>query len=207
MSPLRNLMPAVRSFGKLRVAATSALAALRDPTRADSVAELGEATGDRALRSIVHQMMSDPVGSRLLREKPRLNSRTLAADSLRELPQYSLGRSYLAYCERYGFSADERPPVTLVADPELAYAMTRYREVHDFLHILTGLPPTVEGELALKTLEAVQTGLPMTVMSALAGPLSLHEPTRWEHAHPPSATPLPANHAEGSQRHTAGDCV
>lgn len=40
-------------------------------------------------------------------------------------------------------------------DAELAYAMTRYREIHDFLHVLTGLPPTVEGELALKTLEAV----------------------------------------------------
>ena len=45
----------------------------------------------------------------------------------------------------------------LVEDAELAYAMTRYREIHDFLHVLTGLPPTVEGELALKTLEAVRT--------------------------------------------------
>ena len=91
----------------------------------------------------------------------------------------------------------------LVEDAELAYAMTRYREIHDFLHVLTGLPPTVEGELALKTLEAVrtraitrlspsagvagltmligaqvQTGLPMAALSALAGPFSMRQPER-----------------------------
>jgi hypothetical protein len=45
--------------------------------------------------------------------------------SLRALPQGSLGRCYFEYCERHGFSADERPEVdrTLVGDPELAYAM------------------------------------------------------------------------------------
>ena len=66
----------------------------------------------------------------------------------------------------------------LIDEPELAYAMTRYREIHDFLHVLTGLPPTVEGELALKTLEAVQTGLPMAALSALGGPLSMRDPRR-----------------------------
>jgi len=39
--------------------------------------------------------------------------------------------------------------------------MTRYREVHDFWHVLCELPPTVLGEITLKWLEAVQTGLPM----------------------------------------------
>eukprot|EP01048_Picozoa_sp_COSAG05_P034413 COSAG05_NODE_14375_length_398_cov_1.387960_1_plen_79_part_10 len=51
--------------------------------------------------------------------------------------------------------------------------MTRYREVHDFLHVLTGLPPTVEGEIALKTLEAVQVRLPIALLSSTAhGPVS-----------------------------------
>ena len=68
----------------------------------------------------------------------------------------------------------------LIDDPDLAYVMTRYREVHDFLHVLTGLPPTVEGELILKTLEAVQTCLPMPVLSAMAGPLSLQNPASIE---------------------------
>lgn len=80
---------------------------------------------------------------------------------------------------------------SLIDQPELAYAMTRYREIHDFLHVLTGLPPTVEGELALKTLEAVQTGLPMAALSAIAGPLSLRDPrkiSQWYSGAAPAVT-------------------
>jgi ubiquinone biosynthesis protein COQ4 len=45
--------------------------------------------------------------------------------------------------------------------------------VHDFLHALTGLPPTVLGELALKWFEMVQTELPLCTLSAFVGPLRL----------------------------------
>ena len=62
---------------KAMLAATAAASALRDPTRADAVAQLGEATGERALRMMLHQMMADPNGSRLLREKPRINTHSL----------------------------------------------------------------------------------------------------------------------------------
>jgi ubiquinone biosynthesis protein Coq4 len=102
-------------------AARAAVAALLDPTRAEAVAELGEATGRRALRHMYYQMLSDPTGSQLLRDQPRLNSSTtLAPDTLRALPTGSLGRTYLAYCEMNGFSADERPVVTCVSP--LSYA-------------------------------------------------------------------------------------
>jgi len=45
--------------------------------------------------------------------------------------------------------------------------------VHDFWHVLCGLPPTVLGELALKWVEMVQTGLPVAAFSGLFGPLAL----------------------------------
>ena len=51
--------------------------------------------------------------------------------------------------------------------------MTRYREVHDFWHVLCELPPSVYGEVMLKWLEAVQTGLPMCFLSGAVGPLRL----------------------------------
>lgn len=50
---------------------------------------------------------------------------------------------------------------------------SRYREVHDLWHVLSGLPPTVEGELALKWFELVQTGLPVCALGAVVGPLAL----------------------------------
>jgi len=40
--------------------------------------------------------------------------------------------------------------VQFVDNEELAYVMQRYREVHDFWHVLTGVPTTVLGEIALK---------------------------------------------------------
>jgi|EP01043_Picozoa_sp_COSAG02_P013419 hypothetical protein len=62
---------------RLVVAASSAMQALSDPTNAGAVARFGEATGDHALRRIYHQMLQDPVGSRLLRDKPRINTTSL----------------------------------------------------------------------------------------------------------------------------------
>ena len=54
-----------------------------------------------------------------------------------------------------------------VENPDLAYVMLRYRQVHDLWHVVLGMPPTVLGELAVKWVEMLQTGLPMTVLSSL----------------------------------------
>jgi len=60
---------------------------------------------------------------------------------------------------------------------DAAYVMLRYRQNHDFWHTLTGLPPTVLGELGLKWLELFQTGLPVAALSATVGSLSLSSDT------------------------------
>lgn len=39
--------------------------------------------------------------------------------------------------------------------------MTRYRETHDFIHTLVGMPTNMLGEVAVKWIEAINTGLPM----------------------------------------------
>lgn len=49
----------------------------------------------------------------------------------------------------------------------------RYRQVHDFWHVLVDLPPTVVGEIALKYYEWRITGLPVAALSSLLGPLTL----------------------------------
>ncbi|CAN0252882.1 unnamed protein product, partial [Ectocarpus sp. 13 AM-2016] len=90
-----------------------------------------------------------------------------------DLPDGTLGKSYSNFMKENNFSPDGRSPVKYVDDPDLAYVMRRYREVHDLWHALTGLPATVEGELALKWFELVQTGLPVCALSAVLGPLAL----------------------------------
>jgi ubiquinone biosynthesis protein COQ4 len=84
----------------------------------------------------------------------------------------------MRYLDRHGFSPDERHEVRFVQDPELAYVMQRYREVHDLLHVLSGLTPTVLGETAVKWLEMVQTGLPMAALSAILAPARLSSADR-----------------------------
>jgi len=51
--------------------------------------------------------------------------------------------------------------------------MTRYRETHDFLHVLLGLPTDVLSEVTVKWYEMIQTGLPMCILGALVGPIRL----------------------------------
>jgi len=98
----------------------------------------------------------------------------------------------VAPCTR--FSPDERPSVRHIEDPDLAYVMLRYRQVglreqpigrhpphqlcdrgqvHDFWHVLAGVPTTVLGELALKWFEMVHTKLPGCAVASFFGPLRL----------------------------------
>ena len=58
-------------------------------------------------------------------------------------------------------------------DAELAYVMQRFRELHDFWHVLFDLPPTEFGEIILKHVEMTQTKLPVCALSAFMGPLRL----------------------------------
>lgn len=113
-------------------------------------------------------MLSDPTGRRILRDRPRITSETLKLPYLRSLPENSVGRAYAFWLDREGVTPDTRSQVHYIDDEECAYVMQRYRECHDFYHAVTGLPTFVEGELALKALEFLNTLLPMTGLSLFA---------------------------------------
>jgi ubiquinone biosynthesis protein COQ4 len=159
-----------RSF----LAAGSALISLADPKRADMVAMLGETTGARALAALRDGMRASRDGAWLLEHRPRIAGPRFCARALAAAhAPHTLGGAYARFMLAHAFSADARAPVRLVADSESAYVMTRYREVHDFWHVLAGLPPTVLGEVALKWFEAAVTGLPSAALAAAGGPLRL----------------------------------
>ena len=113
-------------------------------------------------------MLSDPTGRRILRDRPRITSKTLHLPYLRSLPDNSVGRAYATWLDREGVSPDTRDNVQYIDDEECAYVMQRYRECHDFYHSVTGLPIFVEGELALKAFEFLNTVIPMTGLSLFA---------------------------------------
>ncbi|TPX72982.1 hypothetical protein SpCBS45565_g00141 [Spizellomyces sp. 'palustris'] len=155
------------------IAVSSAFGAIADPTRQETVAYLGEATGPFFLARARDKMLVHPVGRRILRERPAINTTTLDLDRLRGLPDGTFGREYVRFLDTEHVSPDTRVPVKYIGNSELAYVMQRYREVHDFWHTLTGLPTTIEAEIGLKWLEFVQSGFPVAMLSAFVGPLRL----------------------------------
>ncbi|CAG8936186.1 unnamed protein product [Penicillium salamii] len=147
----------------------SALGSLVNPRRADLIAALGEATATPFfIYRLRDAMLSDQTGRRILRDRPRITSETLKMTHLRTLPENSVGRTYAKWLDREGVSPDTRDNVQYIDNEECAYVMQRYRECHDFYHAVTGLPIFVEGELALKALEFLNTLLPMTGLSLFA---------------------------------------
>ncbi|OAX79512.1 ubiquinone biosynthesis protein COQ4, mitochondrial [Emergomyces africanus] len=151
------------------LAVGSAIGSLLNPRRGDLIAALGEATATPYfIYRLRDAMLSDPTGRRILRDRPRINSKTLSVDNLRSLSPNSVGRVYVGWLDREGVGPDTRATVQYIDDEECAYVMQRYRECHDFYHAITGLPVMVEGEIALKTFEFANTLLPMTGLSMFA---------------------------------------
>ncbi|KAL0491904.1 ubiquinone biosynthesis protein, mitochondrial [Acrasis kona] len=161
---------------KVAIAAGSSVISLVDPERGDMVAALGETTGKAALVKMLKQMKCSEEGRFILKERPiideTIEGSKFSYDYLQRLPADTLGGAYYKFMSSHGFLASGRTPVKFVDDEELAYVMTRYRQVHDFFHVLSDLPTSVAGELGVKWLELTQTGLPMTALSGTFGMLN-----------------------------------
>ncbi|XP_028394793.1 ubiquinone biosynthesis protein COQ4 homolog, mitochondrial-like [Dendronephthya gigantea] len=155
------------------LAVGSGFAAFLDPKRDDMIAVLGESTGYLALKRIRRSMQLNDEGQQILREQPRINTSTIDVPSLRELPEGTFGKEYTKFLAKNRVTPDTRLPVRFVDDPELAYIMQRYREIHDFTHTLLGMPTNIIGEITVKWFEMVQTGLPMCTFGSLLAPLRL----------------------------------
>ncbi|MBA7493019.1 hypothetical protein ES702_03574 [subsurface metagenome] len=144
----------------------SAIASLINPRRAEMIAACGEATAQPFfIRRLRDRMLADPTGRRILRDRPRITSKTMSLEKLRQLPDNSVGRTYAEWLDREGVTPDTRDQVQYIDNEEQAYVMQRYRECHDFYHAVTGLPIFVEGEIGLKAFEFANIGLPMTGLS------------------------------------------
>ncbi|KAJ3269056.1 Ubiquinone biosynthesis protein [Terramyces sp. JEL0728] len=142
------------------------------------VAALGETTGLRALEKLRNRLLLSKQGRQILKEKPIISSSTIDLNYLSQLPKDTFGFAYHSFLKTHNVSPDTRSDIKYVGDSQLAYVMTRYRQIHDFWHTLVDLPTTVEAEIGLKYFEYFQTGLPMNGLAAMAGPLNLNSEQR-----------------------------
>jgi len=156
------------------LAVGSAFMSLADPRRGDMVAALGETTAGPSLPRLRDILLESQEGRQILKDRPRINSKTVDMSKLAQLPEGTFGRAYITWLERCGVTPDTREPVHYIDDPELAYVMQRYRECHDFYHCIVNLPVSVDSEIAVKYFEFANLGLPLAAISALFGPLRLN---------------------------------
>ncbi|CCE80089.1 Piso0_003187 [Millerozyma farinosa CBS 7064] len=162
------------NFEKTLMFLGSSIGSYFHPERNEFIVALGESTAiEPILRQVRKQMLLDPVGRQILKERPRITSTSLDLDYLRSLPDNTIGKTYIKWLDREGVSPDTRVPVRYIDDEELAYVFQRYRECHDFYHSITGLPIIIEGEIAVKVLEFMNIGMPMPGLGALFAPLRL----------------------------------
>ncbi|KAL6453659.1 COQ4 Ubiquinone biosynthesis protein COQ4 [Candida maltosa Xu316] len=144
------------------------------PEQNKYIVALGESTAiTPVLKRLQRQMLSDPIGRQILRERPRMTSTSLDLDHLRSLPDNTIGKSYITWLDKEGVSPDTRVQVRYIDNDELAYIYQRYRECHDFYHAITGLPIIIEGEISVKVFEYMNIGIPMSGLGALFAPLRL----------------------------------
>lgn len=153
---------------------SASCATLLNLRRADLVGIMGELTSTSYFLRRLHQtMLMDVTGRRILHERPRMTHDRLDPRWLRTLPMNTLGKQYIEWMDMYGFQPGMRSPVRFINHEEKAYVMQRYRESHDFYHVLTGLPATLEGEVILKWFEWINMRLPIAILSAISGSVRL----------------------------------
>lgn len=135
---VRNYKPISSPIGRIRQLVKASVGALRDPLRADLVAECGDLSSQAALQQIQAKMVKSESGRLILREMPRVTNETWPVQKMLEMNPNTFGYQYALWMQKHSFSSNERPVVKYVQDVELAYIMQRYREVHDTLHVLLG---------------------------------------------------------------------
>lgn len=157
---------------------------VRDPNDTRHVFTLFESMiGPIEVRK-VGQFLESPEGRALFAKRPPVVQALTDRARLRQMPDGSLGRAYLAFVEAEGISADglveasEQGRITEhVTSPELAFLREYMRDTHDLWHTLTGYRGDIVGELSLLAFGFAQMGnlgvgflvLTGLAVSALAG--------------------------------------
>ncbi|CAG5018866.1 unnamed protein product [Parnassius apollo] len=163
-----NYIPTT-TFQKTILSVGSAAIALINPHRGDMIACLGEVTGGNSIKYMREKMLETNEGAKILIEQPRINSRTVCFKTLSEMPEGTVGRVYANFMKDNNITADSRLPVQFIADPDLAYVLQRYREVHDLVHATLFMKTTMLGEVTIKWVEGIQTKLPMCISGGIWG--------------------------------------
>jgi ubiquinone biosynthesis protein COQ4 len=139
--------------------------------------------GDTLARNFA-RFRDTPNGRRLLAERSSLLAVLSDRAALAAMPEGSLGRAYLRFCEARDLTADglvaasEPEGDPDITDPDLVFLGERMRDQHDLWHVVTGFGPDLYGELGVLSFTVAQTGNPGIALIVAAGFLRSRGPLR-----------------------------
>lgn len=150
----------------------------------DAAYSVGDALGGMSDERQLRRVLATPEGQGLAARRSSLPDALADHDALRALPDASLGREFLAFCERHGL--DSRKLVESQhqmsrdhgdLDPLRQWLSDRLTVMHDLWHVLVGYDATHAGESALMAFSLPQRvndrALPIFIaMSLLSGRIS-----------------------------------
>ena len=131
------------------------MALRRDPERTDAVFEVLDALDGPTNETSFVEFARHPEGRKLLAERPLLLDTLSDHEALRQLPEGSFGRAYLAFMEEAGLNAKDLVDAEIESgtaaesDPDRQWLADRGRDSHDLWHVLTGYGRDEAGEISL----------------------------------------------------------
>ena len=138
---------------------------LKNPEETEHVFEILDAlrgrSSERGFRKL-NRLRPD-----LVAEQPEMLAFLSDRTALAELPAGSLGREYLAFCEREGITADGLVEASDAirtrrggggGGGDVEWFERRGRDSHDLWHVVTGYGTNTLGEVCVVTFTAAQTG-------------------------------------------------
>lgn len=153
--------------------AGSALGLLVNPSRGDLLSVLTQVSSYPNIDRLVQQMRQTHEGRRLMAARPSINSRTIDLPALWALPDDTFGKEWVRWLKANNVGPDGRCEARYMPTLETRYVIQRYRETHDFYHVLLGMPTSTLGETVVKYFEMAHMHLPVAALSALGGSLRL----------------------------------
>jgi ubiquinone biosynthesis protein COQ4 len=159
--------------------ALRALRALsRDPDDTGQVFKIVSALSGDTQGRMLRRLEKSETGRRLLAERRPLVAALSDRERLRALPEGSLGRAYLQFCEQAGITADGLVAASEQGDfsdrsAEELFLAARMRDAHDLWHVVSGYQTDLIGEscvLAMTVVQAKNPGIALIVLLAYLRP-------------------------------------
>ncbi|EST08750.2 Ubiquinone biosynthesis protein Coq4 [Kalmanozyma brasiliensis GHG001] len=160
-------------LGRALLTTGSALGLLNNPSRGDLLSMLTQTSSGPSLAHLLESMRSTESGRRLLIERPSVNSETVDVEYLASLERGTFGREWVEWLKENGVGPDGRAEADYMPTSEQKYLIQRYRESHDFYHLLLRMPVTQLGETVVKYFEMAQMQMPVAGFAAVGGTLRI----------------------------------